>query len=151
MANVKYRYIGIFDGLRLVSAHWAEQKEEEKKRNAPRKVQLNFSHSILIGQGRRERQISATTAEELGLFWKTKLTLEEWQELKRQGVSVGGYADIRAAIDNYGSNEQGGIWFKLRELLKVNGQPRTWSPVSSARDDLDELEDELNSELQEVA
>ena len=155
MASLKYRWQAIFDNLRLISAHWAEQKEEEKKRNAPRKIQLNFVCSLVLGQGRKERDISPEMAEVLGLNWKCKVVPEIYQALKSQGLVVGSVCDIRAVIDNYGSNEAGGTWFSFRQLLKLNGQPRNWSPVhqiqSSSFDELEGLETEINSELEEVA
>lgn len=62
---------------------------------------------------------------------------------------VGSTCDIRAAIDNYGSNESGGTWFSFLELLKLDGQPRSWSlPVTNSSFNLDSLEAEINSELQ---
>ncbi|MBE9124894.1 MULTISPECIES: hypothetical protein [unclassified Coleofasciculus] len=149
MATVKHRYIGIFPNLRLVSLEWALQREEEKKRNAPRKILMKFVTPIFWGQGKKGKEKSADFAEEAEVFWKCKVTSEVYSKLKDLGLRPGCVASIRAAIDNYGSQEQGGTWFEFLELKEIDGHHLNWKsePVEEQFNELEELESSINSEL----
>ncbi len=151
MSSLKYRPIGLFPNMELVSVKSIPGDEKQQKRP---KIQLNFASPVRLGQGTSIKIKGAEFAKEAEIFWKCKVTPELFKLLSSIGVKKGSICSIKASVDNWGSQEAGGTWFEFIELVTLNGQEVNFkSPYiqdsnrEKEEDNLEEIEDEINSEL----
>ncbi len=111
MSSLKYRFIGDFSNLEFMGA---QPIENDKKG----RIQLLFAAEIRTGQGEKSKIISRDLSRELEIFWKSKVTPELYRKLKSLGLKTGSRCSIKAAIDNWGEQNSGGVWFEVLELLE---------------------------------
>jgi uncharacterized protein YfeS len=111
VSSLKYRFIGDFSNLEFMGA---QPIENDKKG----RIQLLFAAEIRTGQGEKSKIISRDLSRELEIFWKSKVTPELYRKLKSLGLKTGSRCSIKAAIDNWGEQNSGGVWFEVLELLE---------------------------------
>jgi hypothetical protein len=111
VSSLKYRFIGDFSNLEFMGA---QPIENDKKG----RIQLLFAAEIRTGQGEKSKIISRDLSRELEIFWKSKVTPEFYRKLKSLGLKTGARCSIKAAIDNWGEQNSGGVWFEVLELLE---------------------------------
>lgn len=146
MTQLKYRFLGKFENLKVIGLKMIQDQGKQPK------VQILCATEIAWGSGKSTKIKSAEFAIEAEAIWKTKVTPEIWKELKAKGLAKGAIIDVYAAIDNWGKDSQGGTWFQIIKLLRVNYQPSDYSLLSDSigdDDSLDSLESEINDELGE--
>jgi hypothetical protein len=150
MSALKYRHIGLFPNMELISAKSIPGDEKQKKRP---KIQLDFAGEVRVGQGTEIKVKSREFAEDAEIFWKCKVNPEIFKILQSIGLKQGSICSIKAAIDNWGSQEAGGAWFEFIELVSCDGKELNYkSPLlkeksSKSEEDFGNLEKEINTEL----
>ncbi|MBD0395222.1 MAG: hypothetical protein ICV52_15565 [Microcoleus sp. C1-bin4] len=111
MGALKYRFIGDFTDLEFINA--APLENDNKGR-----IQLLFAAEIRTGQGEKAKLVRRELSKELEIFWKAKVSPETLRKLKSLGLKSGAKCSIKAAIDNWGEQNSGGVWFEILELLE---------------------------------
>ncbi|MBD0388647.1 MAG: hypothetical protein ICV54_19620 [Nostoc sp. C3-bin3] len=123
MGALKFRFIGDFSNLEFMGS---QPIENDKKG----RIQLLFVCEIRTGQGDKAKLIGRELARELEIFWKSKVSPEFYQKLKSLGLKKGCRCSIKAAIDNWGEQNSGGVWFEVLELLEC--EPGLGGEVNAA-------------------
>lgn len=111
MSALKYRFIGDFSDLEFINASPIENDKKGR-------IQLLFAAEIRTGQGEKAKLVRRELSKELEVFWKAKVSPELYRKLKSLGLRSGAKCSIKAAIDNWGEQNSGGVWFEILELLE---------------------------------
>jgi len=111
MSALKYRFIGDFTNLEFMGTLPIENDKKGR-------IQLLFVSEIRTGQGDKAKLIRSELARELEIFWKSKVSPDFYKKLSSLGLKKGARCSIKAAIDNWGEQNMGGVWFEIIELLE---------------------------------
>lgn len=157
--SLDYRFSGLFSNLKVCRLSLEQIKAEEKLKGKKPRVILECSTDLIVGNKRKGIQkVSADMAAILECFWRSKLSLDLYQQLQKNGLKKGSVIEVFAAIDNWQiQGGKSGIWFEFLELRKVDGRIVDFDIYKSESDsedfaiNLDSLESEINDELEELS
>lgn len=158
--EVKYRIPGHFKDLRILGFELIKQEKRADR------IQVYLATPVVQGSGKKTEILNADFAVQAKSYWRSKLSVDDFKALREIGFKSGATVDIYAAIDNWLSRNEngvnGGTWFQILKVEKINYQPCDFSLLSQTEnrfsddpfsddlgDSIDSLESQIDDELGE--